>query len=299
MADLNRLMRSRIKNYLSITKKEWNGMVVLLSIIALVFAAPYAYQYFSKDRVINFKDFDQDVALLNKAKGGETAGYNDSGESLSDDKITKPTLFVFNPNNLPAEQWKQLGLSERQISIIKHYESKGGHFNRKEDVQKIYGITADDYKRIAPYINIPDAGYTDNKLTAGQVIELNSADSAKLTRVRGIGPAFAARIIAYRQRLGGFLDKEQLKEIYGIDTAKYAEIRGQLSVNTPHITKIKINTVDFEGLRKFPYLTNKQTNAVIQYRKQHGDYQSVADMKNIAILDDGILRKIEPYISFK
>jgi competence ComEA-like helix-hairpin-helix protein len=218
---------------------------------------------------------------------------------LSDDKPTHPTLFVFNPNNLPAEQWKQLGLSDRQISIIKHFETKGGHFYKKEDVKKIYGITANDYTRLEPYINIPGTEHTSNKLAVGEVIELNSADSARLTRVRGIGPAFAQRIVEYRKRLGGFLNKEQLKEVYGIDTAKYAEIKNQVSINPTHIIKIKINEVDFEGLRKFPYLTNKQTNAVIQYRKQHGDYQALADMRNIAILDEVILRKIAPYIVFK
>jgi competence protein ComEA len=298
MAYLNRQMISRIKNYLSITKKEWNGMVILLIIIALVLATPYVYQHFHQDKVVDFKGFGKDTALLKQAKGGDATGY-DSSEPLSDEKIAKPILFVFNPNNLPVEQWKQLGLSERQIATIKHFESKGGHFNRKEDVQKMYSITADDYKRIAPYINIPDEGYTSNKLAAGETIELNAADSAKLTRIHGIGPAFAARIVEYRKRLGGFLNKDQLQEVYGIDTAKFAGIKNQVTLNIAHITKIKINEVDFEGLRKFPYLTNKQTNAIIQYRNQHGNYTGIADMKNIAILDDIILRKIEPYIVFK
>lgn len=273
-------------------------MVILLIIIALVLATPYVYQHFHQDKVVDFTGFAKDTALLKQAQGGDVTGY-DRGEPLSDIKIAKPTLFVFNPNNLPAEQWKQLGLSDRQIATIKHFESKGGHFNRKEDVQKMYSLTADDYKRIAPYINIPDEGYISNKLAAGETIELNSADSAKLTRVHGIGPAFAARIVEYRQRLGGFLDKEQLKEIYGIDLEKFEGIKNQVTINTTHITKIKINEVDFEGLRKFPYLTNKQTNAIIQYRNQHGNYTGIADMKNIAILDDIILRKIEPYIVFK
>jgi len=37
----------------------------------------------------------------------------------------------------------------------------------------------------------------------------------------------------------------------------------------------------------------------LEYHNQHGDYTSIDDMKNIAILDDGILRKIEPYLIFK
>jgi competence protein ComEA len=292
-------MKARIKNYLSITKKEWNGMVVLIVIIAMVLIAPYAYQQFHKDNTINFKDFDKAIALLKQAKDTGQPSYTNNGKKLSDDKLQNPRMFYFDPNNLPAEQWELLGLSEYQISILKHFEAKGGHFYKKEDVQKIYAITAADYKRLAPYINIPEKEYISRKAKPGDVIEINSADSAKLTRIRGIGPAFAVRIITYRNRLGGFFNKEQLKEIYGIDTAKYAGIKNEISINPAYISKIKINEVDFEALRKFPYLTNKQTNAVIEYRKQHGDYQSIVDMKNIAILDENILRKIEPYLVFK
>lgn len=259
-------------------------MVVLLVIIFLVLAAPYIYQYFNKETPIDFKDFDKAVALLNSG----------NSNNLSEDKIANPVLFKFDPNNLPAEKWLQLGLSEKQINTIKNYEAKGGRFYKKQDVQKIYAITADDYKRLALYIDIPE-GYAAK---ANIIIELNSADSAKLTRINGIGPAFAQRILEYRKRLGGFLTKDQLKEVYGIDDEKYNQIRDQVNINPARITKLKINEIDFEGLRRFPYLTNKQTNAIIQYRTQHGNYKSIADMRSIVILNDDILRKIEPYIVF-
>lgn len=271
-----------IKNYLSVTKKEWNGIVVLLVIILLILAAPYIYQYFHKETPTDFKDFDKAVALLN------------SGKIVSNEKIANPVLFKFDPNNLPANKWQQLGLSEKQIATIKNYEAKGGRFFNKQDVQKIYAITAEDYKRLEPYINIQE-GYVKSAI----IIELNSADSAKLTRINGIGPSFAKRILEYRKRLGGFLSKEQLREIYGMDEEKFNQVKNQISINPASITKIKINQVDFEGLRRFPYLTNKQTNAIIQYRNQHGNYNSIDDMRNIVILNDDILRKIEPYIDFK
>ena len=292
-------MKTPIKNYLAITKKEWNGVVVLVIIIALVLAAPYIYEQFHKDNTINLKDFDKAVAVIKAAKDTGFNVYDKDGVTLSDSKPANPTLFKFDPNDLPDSQWKNLGLSDRQISIIKNYQAKGGHFYKREDLKKIYGITADDYKRLEPYIEIPGNEYASNKIKPGEVIEINSADSAKLTRIRGVGPAFAARIIEYRSRLGGFLVKEQLKEIYGIDTVKYAQLKNEITINTTHIIKIKINEVDFEGLRKFPYLTNKQTNAIIQYRRQHGDYRSIGDMKNIVLLNEDILRKIEPYIVFK
>jgi DNA uptake protein ComE-like DNA-binding protein len=290
-------MKARIKNYLSITKKEWNGMVVLVVLITLVLAAPYVYQLLHKDNTINFKDFDKAIAQLSKVE--QTQGYADD-KPESADKLQHPVMFPFNPNNLTADQWKLLGLSEHQAEVIEHYVAKGGRFYRKEDVKKIYAITPADYKRLEPYINIPELEYNAvKKAKPGEVIELNSADSARMTMVRGVGASFAVRIIRYRNRLGGFYNKEQLKEIYGVDSAKYAEIKDEVSVNPSKVKKININTISFDQLRIFPYLGYKQVNAIIQYRTQHGNYASIDDMRNIAILDDGILRKIEPYLNFK
>ena len=137
------------------------------------------------------------------------------------------------------------------------------------------------------------------KVATGTVIELNTADSAKLTGLPGIGPSFARRIVTYRNRLGGFIRKEQLKEVFGMDDDRYSELASQVSVDASHIQKIHINKVDFDGLSHFSYLTFKQMNAIIQFREQHGEYASLDDMRNIAILNDEILRKIGPYIDFK
>jgi DNA uptake protein ComE-like DNA-binding protein len=287
-------MKTQVKNYLSITKKEWNGLVVLVVLIVLVLAAPYVYRLFRTEPIINFKDFDKAVAQLSKAAPQTFSKTN----PRSDVKIQHPVMFPFDPNHLTVEQWEQLGLSERQANVIKHYQAKGGRFYRKEDVKKIYAITAGDYQRLEPYINIPEEARA-KKAKPGEIIELNSADSARLTELKGIGPSFAMRILRYRGRLGGFFHKEQLKEIYGIDSLKYADVRDQVSVNPREVKKININAISFDQLRLLPYLTYNQVNAIIQYRAQHGNYTAIADMKNIVLLDNKTLLKIEPYINFK
>jgi competence protein ComEA len=282
-------MKAQLKKYLSLTKKEWNGMLVLVILIIAVLAAPYVYQWYRKDNTINAKEFDAALAQLNKANPGGTMAY--SSPASRNPPIR--TLFKFNPNNLPAAQWKLLGLSDKQIAILKNYEAKGGRFYKPTDLKKIYGITDADYKALSPYIDLPaDAA-------KNSVVELNTADSAKLTALDGIGPAFAKRIIYYRERLGGFINKEQLKEVYGLDELKYGEIKDQLKVDASRIRKIDINNITFDKLRLMPYLDYKQVNAIIEYRQQHGNYASIADLKNIAIIDEGILRKIEPYLSYK
>jgi competence protein ComEA len=287
-------MKTRVKNYLSITKKEWNGLVVLVVLIGLVLAAPYVYRLFRTEPVINLKDFDKAAALLSKAAPQPFSKINTG----SDVKIQHPVMFPFDPNNLTIEQWEQLGLSERQANVIKHYQAKGGRFYRREDVRKIYAIPDSDYRRLEPYINIPEEART-KKAKPGEVIELNTADSARLTELKGIGPSFAMRIIRYRGRLGGFFHKEQLKEVYGIDSLKYADVETQVSVNPREVKRININNISFDQLRLFPYLTYNQVNAIIQYRAQHGNYKAIADMENIVLLDKSTIHKITPYINFK
>jgi competence protein ComEA len=281
-------MKARLKNYLSLTKKEWNGMLVLVFLIVVVLAAPYVYQWYHKDNTINSKEFDAALAQLNKANPGNAAASN-----AAEGKPGSRTLFKFDPNNLPGRKWKMLGLSDKQVAIIKNYEEKGGRFYKPADLKKIYGITDADYRALSPYINIP--GVPIKNL----VIELNSADSAKLTALEGIGPGFAKRIINYRERLGGFISKEQLKEVYGLDELKYAALKANVKVDASLIRKININTVTFDKLRLMPYLDYKQVNAIIEYRTQHGDFTSVADLKNIAILNEEIVKKIDPYLTLK
>ena len=149
------------------------------------------------------------------------------------------------------------------------------------------------------FSNQPAKAYVSNKLKPGLTIELNTADSARLTTVRGIGGSFAIRIIRYRNRIGGFHNKEQLKEVYGLDSAKYAEIKDQLTVDPSAVIKVNINTVSFASLRQSPYLSYKQASAIIEYRTQHGNYSSIDDIGNVAIITPDVLHKIEPYIKFK
>ncbi len=221
-------MRARIKKYFSITKKEWNGMIVLIILIALILAAPYVYQSFGKDSIINSNDFDKAVAVLDKAKKSQRNDFPEGADPQSSN---------------PATVYK--------------------------------------------------------KAASGTIIELNTADSAQLTGLHGIGSSYAMRIIRYRDRLGGFYRKEQLREVFGLDSTTYAGLQAQVTVDASHIKKIPINSITFEGLSRFPYFSYKQMNAIIQFREQHGDYESISDMKNIAILNAGILSKIGPYLLFK
>ena len=290
------MMKQRIINFLSITKKDWNGLVILVVLMLVILAVPYAYRYLHKDTPINLKEFYAASSRLKQA-AGTSAETTVEDSSL---KTPNPVMFTFNPNDITVNKWQQLGLSLHQAAVIEHYKAKGGKFFSKADVKKMYSLTSEDYQRLEPYIKLPFAPANADGNTKLEVsVELNSADSAQLTAIKGIGPSYAARIISYRNRLGGFIRKEQLKEVYGLDNSLFEQIKSSVYVKASAVKRIKINTISVNQLRIFPYLKYKEANAVIEYRTQHGPYNSMADLLHVAILDAVILNKIEPYISFE
>lgn len=304
-------MNNWLNRIFGFSKKEQNGLVVLCVLVCIIVFLPTIYK----------ACFPPDVYVVELPAGApgqqvEKAAVAGSPETRKDHRtIAAPAmrrqLFPFNPNALSAADWRKLGLTDRQIQVIHNYESKGGTFRRKEDLKKMYSISDTKYLELEPYVRIPEtagpAYRQEHERTAqkvvkekapNRIIELNAADSAALVDVRGIGPVLASRILQYRNRLGGFRRVEQLREVYGIDSLRYSEIRGQLRADTTAVKKIYINRVSFDELKKFPYLRYKQMNAIIQYRKQHGRYSSAEDLTKINILDSEILRKIAPYLVF-
>jgi DNA uptake protein ComE-like DNA-binding protein len=126
--------------------------------------------------------------------------------------------------------------------------------------------------------------------------ELNTADSLDLVQLYNIGPVIARRILKYRSLLGGYVRKEQLREVYGIDSARYNDIAPHLTVDPSRITPIDINTADIDRLKRHPYLDYYQAKAIIRLREEKGAYAGVRDILNIPIIDSETFTRIEPYL---
>lgn len=303
-------LKNLLRSYLSFSRKELNGIFVLFVLILLVILSPRLYPLFLKDQKFDFDRFKMEAEDFRAAAAKiEIPQVKINKEAYK--SSARPVYFNFDPNVLSESNWLKLGLSHKQIQVIRNYELKGGKFFRKEDLKKIYSISEKQYSMLEPFIkigntdvlsgkktvkaNYKSAGISENTLRP--IIEINAADSLELERIRGIGPAFASRIIRFRKRIGGFYRKEQLLEIYGMDSLKYDQLKDQIQVNSGLITKLNINTFTFDEIRHHPYLNYKQMNAIIQYRTQHGSYKSIDDLRKIAILNEEIIRKIEPYFS--
>lgn len=115
------------------------------------------------------------------------------------------------------------------------------------------------------------------------VLELNSADTLQLQELRGIGPTFARRIVAYRDKLGGYYAKEQLMEVYGFTAELYEKIKNQVKVNPSLIKKIDVNAYDIGYLKRHPYISYYEAKAIVDYRnsKKNHHIDSIEELKEL------------------
>lgn len=161
--------------------------------------------------------------------------------------------FRFDPNTVSVDDLVRLGFSEKQAQAIDNYRAKGGRFHRKSDFAKSFVVADSVYRRLERYIDIPR-------------LDLNAADSAALDALPGIGPWFVARILAYRDELGGFSYPEQLLDIYRFDREKYDALSDLVYCSPP--APFALWSLPESELARHPYIASRQAaRAVVRFRE--------------------------------
>jgi competence protein ComEA len=77
----------------------------------------------------------------------------------------------------------------------------------------------------------------------------------------------------------------------------FQKIKPRLSINDKTIKQFNINTATVDEMKPHPYIRYNIANAIVQYRTQHGNFSSVADIKKIMIIDEVLFAKISPYLT--
>ncbi|MBI2270851.1 MAG: helix-hairpin-helix domain-containing protein [Bacteroidetes bacterium] len=299
-------MKNFLRQYFTFNNRERNGIIVLLSIIVLLIVSIQLVPFLVKPPPIDFNYVQGQIKQLQNVHAGDTSEPQLALSSLEMDGAVvsekKEQLFNFNPNTVTPDELKQLGFSSRLIHTILNYRNKGGHFYKKEDLKKIYGLKENLYQKLELYIILDSAKQTSPLLverSPGGEAELNTADSISLVKLRGVGPSFAHRIISYRKKLGGFYKMEQLREVYGLDSSMYALVSQQLELNPQQLARININTANVDQLKKHPYIKSNIANLIVNYRDQHEAYENVDDIKKLRLVTDELYLKLAPYLTTK
>ncbi|MBR1412874.1 MAG: helix-hairpin-helix domain-containing protein [Prevotella sp.] len=222
--------------------------------------------------------------------------------------------FPFDPNTADSTQLLRLGLQPWQVRSLYRYRAKGGVFRKKEDFARLYGLTIKDYRRLEPYIRIGrdyqlastlfrrDTVYRTErdtlrypvKIHEGEQIVLNTADTTELRKVPGIGAYYAARIIRYGQRLGGYVSVDQLDEIEDFPQ----EAKKYFVIQDAHPQQLNVNQMTLQQLRKHPYINFYQAKAITDYRRLHGPLRSLDDLRLSKDFPPEEIERLRPYVSF-
>lgn len=300
-------MDSSFKDIFSFTRGEKRGVLILSGIILLLLLIQLLWPVFEKS---SNPDNDQwKLALESVVITTDSATYGSRKNAVGEPAPvtgSSETLFSFDPNLSSADDFSRLGLKSWQITRIQKFRERGGVFRKKEDFSKIYGITAIQYERLEPYITIDSSFFRKNVPGRPMVFarpvrkilrfEINSADSLQLDSLYGIGPALASRIIKYRNRLGGFISLDQLKEVYGFPLQYYDSITTHLSVDTLKIVFIQLNTISPDALRKHPYLNIYQARSIIRFRELRGHFTRSDQVIENQLLPPEVWNRIKSYL---
>lgn len=124
-------------------------------------------------------------------------------------------------------------------------------------------------------------------------VELNKADSAALDAIPGIGPYYALKIIRYRERLGGYVSLQQLKELkmtyFNLDSSAHF-----FTIDSNLILKRDLDTMDFKAVLRHPYLEYEDVKLIFNAKRKY-QYLSYSLLEEKGILPLYKLKKIKPY----
>jgi len=307
-------LKTFIKNYLSFSKKDRIGVIALLALTAIIYFLPYLFgknaePFPVKERAPLVKAMD---TLTNQTKKSNNRSDEENAEVYQYEPtqtkdFTKGALFAFDPNTLTIEGWQRLGLSERTSKTIEKYRSKGGKFFKPEDLKKIWGLPEGFYERVKNYISVASVSKQFEQANFSKPVyeklekkiasvNINEADTAAFIALPGIGSKLAFRIVNFRDKLGGFYTVEQIGDTYGLPDSTFQKIKPYLKLDGD-VKKLNINTATKDELKLHPYIKWNLANAVVEYRNQHGNFKSLEELKNIAVIDEVTFAKIVHYLS--
>lgn len=141
----------------------------------------------------------------------------------------------------------------------------------------------------------------NEKFPSPIVCELNTIDSATLTRIPGIGGKTAAVIIRYREQLGGFYSPRQLEEKLTWDSAiqqmdEWCE--KWMKADRRLIKKMRVNSAEFKQLLKHPYLSYEQVKAIVNYRDKHKKIEGINAFEMMEEFTEEDIERLKPYLAF-
>lgn len=308
------------KDFFYFSKSDRRAIIILILLITATIVIKWRVRE-NRDEELDLSSLNREYlssigdSLCSAAKWPENRSYNNPEPVVLD---------FFDPNKADSIELIRLGLPPKVVRNIIKYRISGGVFVEPGDMAKIYGLSEDLFSHIEYYIKIeanssrkssPDSilipikrsefeqtkEFTPSKLypkvkkiSKGEVVDINDADTSALMTIPGIGAGYAQMIINYRKKLGGFVNTEQLLEIENLPDSLLEWFVVIDTVTTP----IYINRATVQQLRSHPYLNFYQARVIVEHRNQNGKIKSLVQLSLYNEFTGQDLERLSPYICY-
>ena len=302
-----------LKSVLNISKFERRGLFVLFFVFIVLMGYYYvrrtvgeAEPVFDEEKYAAWQANMQE-ALADKRSSDRYKNYE--SEEQSAPKVKPLQIFAHNKDSFKELLAK--GLPYEVVKSLVNYRNAGATYRSKEDLKKLYSLDEATYNKLEPFIALSEEEIKSNAITPDSanrdkfkkeesiVLDINTATEKELQSIRGIGPSYAARIVKYRERLGGYINTKQLGEVYGLSQETIDLVSPHFRFSTTPNHTININAAGAKELYSHPYVSYKEAQAIVAYRNQHGNFASVSDLGKLYIFAHRDLSQLLPYLDVK
>lgn len=230
----------------------------------------------SRDEVaVNTGGLEQNGRGVEKSGWWKRKEYEEEGSGSR-----TPVLFSFDPNTISAGEWRRLGVKERTVRTVMHYIAKGGRFRKAEDLRKIYGLSAEMFEKLVPFVKIASLAMADsagvrNGTAKGDEENRMAKWKYNDRNTGGDHPGFGASAADVRS-LDGRAD-----DIAG-------KVRGR---------RLDINQADSVAWEALPGIGGRLAQRILRFREKLGGFYSVDQLVDIYGLPDTVFRRLQPLLA--